>query len=200
MLFLIVGPSGAGKDTVMERARQALLHDPRFRFPRRRITRPAEAGGEVHQAMDEPAFDEAELRGDFALSWSAHGMRYGVPANIVASLRNGTNVVINVSRTVVDEARRRYGPICVVAFTVDRSVLAERLIKRGRESEVEIARRLARAGAPVDDAPDVIRFDNSVPLDLAADQFLSILRTHGNDPAGRSTPDFAQRLDGFPGA
>ena len=56
MLVLVVGPSGAGKDTLIERAREALAGEARFRFVRREITRPEGAGGEDHIAVTPAAF------------------------------------------------------------------------------------------------------------------------------------------------
>ena len=56
VLVLVVGPSGAGKDTLMDAARAGLAADPRYRFARRLITRPAMAGAEDHDSCDEAGF------------------------------------------------------------------------------------------------------------------------------------------------
>ncbi len=85
MLVLVVGPSGAGKDTLLEAAREALAADPRFRFVRRAITRPAEAGGEAHEAVTDTQFAART----FALAWQAHGLRYGIPNDIATDIAAG---------------------------------------------------------------------------------------------------------------
>jgi ribose 1,5-bisphosphokinase len=142
MLILVVGPSGAGKDTLLNAARATLAHDPRFRFVRRVITRPADAGGEAHEAVAEAEF----ARRRFALSWEAHGLCYGIPADIEADLEAGRVVVANVSRGVIAKAARRY-PVRVIQITAPPDVLAARLSSRGRESAADIAARLSRAVA-----------------------------------------------------
>ena len=96
---LVVGPSGAGKDTLLDAARGALAGDPRFRFVRRVITRPADPGGEDHEPVTEADFATR----DFALQWQAHGLRYGIPADIAVDLAAGLVVVANVSRAIIAE-------------------------------------------------------------------------------------------------
>jgi phosphonate metabolism protein PhnN/1,5-bisphosphokinase (PRPP-forming) len=150
MLVLVVGPSGAGKDTLLDAARQALEGDPRFRFVRRVITRPAEAGGENHEAVTEADF----IARDFALTWQAHGLRYGIPTDIVPDLDAGRVVIANVSRGIIADAARRF-PVCVIEITAPPEMLAARLAARGRESPVDVAARLARnvavpQGVPID--------------------------------------------------
>ena len=168
MLVLVVGPSGAGKDTLLSLARQALRDDPRFRFVRRVITRPAEAGGEQHEAVTQAAFAAR----DFALQWQAHGLSYGIPTDIADDLARGVTVVANVSRTVIAAAAARY-PVCVVEITAPPQVLAARLAARGRDGE-DHAARLARrvqmpAGVPVETV-----MNDGAPAQ-AADRLISLL-------------------------
>lgn len=146
-LFLVVGPSGSGKDTLLAGAARALAGDGAFVFPRRIITRPTEAGGEPHIAQELAVFEEAEKAGAFALSWRAHGLAYGIPGAIADDLRAQRHVVINVSRGVIDIARRRYPRVRTIAVTVSQEELARRLAARGRENAAEIEARLARAQA-----------------------------------------------------
>jgi phosphonate metabolism protein PhnN/1,5-bisphosphokinase (PRPP-forming) len=136
MLILVVGPSGAGKDTLLDAAKRALPPDPHFHFVRRVITRPADVGGEAHEAVTEQEFAQRE----FALQWQAHGLHYGIPAE---ALEYGRVVVANVSRTVIAEAAQRFD-VRVIEVTAPPDVLASRLGTRGRESASDVAARLAR--------------------------------------------------------
>ena len=110
MLVLVVGPSGAGKDTVLALARVALAGDRRFRFVRRVITRPADAGGEDHEAVSVREFDARA----FALRWQAHGLHYGIPLDVTDDLARGIVVVANVSRGVIAAAAEQF-PVRVIA-------------------------------------------------------------------------------------
>jgi ribose 1,5-bisphosphokinase len=139
MLVLVVGPSGAGKDTLLEAAHQKLANDRRFHFVRRVITRPAESGGEAHEAVTPEEF--AMRR--FALQWHAHGLSYGIPADIANDIARDLTVVVNASRTIVAEAARRF-PTHVIEVTAPAEVLARRLAARAREKASDVAERLAR--------------------------------------------------------
>jgi phosphonate metabolism protein PhnN/1,5-bisphosphokinase (PRPP-forming) len=169
MLVLVVGPSGAGKDTVLGLVRQDLAGDIRFRFVRRVITRPADAGGEDHEAVS-----EAEFAGRrFALAWAAHGLRYGIPLDVVDDLARGVVVVANVSRGVIAEAAAAF-PVRVIGVTASPGILAQRLAARGRETAGDIAKRLARDVAiPGDVAVDTV-VNDGMPAE-AADRFTTFL-------------------------
>ncbi len=144
MLILIVGPSGAGKDTLINGARAALADNPRYRFVRRIITRPGDMGEEAHESVTEQAFELRREAGDFALTWRAHGLHYGIPADIAMDLARGRVVIVNVSRAVVAEAAARF-PVGVIEVAAPANILARRLAARGREDAVDVARRLSRA-------------------------------------------------------
>lgn len=142
MLILVVGPSGAGKDTLLNGAREALADAP-VRFVRRVITRPGDVGEEAHESVAEQEFLLRQEAGDFALSWQAHGLHYAIPSDISIDLVKGRVVIANVSRAVLAEAAARF-PVGVVEVTAPPAVLAARLEARAREDVGDVARRLAR--------------------------------------------------------
>ncbi|HEX3505228.1 MAG TPA: phosphonate metabolism protein/1,5-bisphosphokinase (PRPP-forming) PhnN [Xanthobacteraceae bacterium] len=155
-LVLVVGPSGAGKDTLLKGARAACAYDPAVVFSRRVVTRP-KSDAEDHDSMDAAAFAHAASEGAFALWWQAHGNGYGIPSTIDQDIRAGRTVVCNVSRTVVDAARQRYGFVTVVEITAPAQVLLSRLASRQRTSDGDVAQRLERS-AQVEQlfSPDIV--------------------------------------------
>ena len=144
MLILVVGPSGAGKDTLLNAARQRLVGDPGIHFARRAITRPETAGGEAHEALTEAEFIARRDADGFALFWQAHGLSYGISADIQDHLGQGRLVIANVSRSIIEPAAARFSTR-VIEITAPAEVLALRLGQRGREDAADIAARLARS-------------------------------------------------------
>ena len=169
-LFLIVGPSGAGKDTLIAAARERLRDG--YLFQQRTIARPVQPGGEVHIPDDATSFEAHESAGAFALSWRAHGTAYGIPATIAADLARGTHLVVNVSRTVVAKARAQFQPSRVVLVTASPAVLDQRLHARGREDQGGIDERLGRVAKV--QAHTVIVNDGA--LEPAIDAFVTALK------------------------
>ena len=152
-LVLVVGPSGAGKDTLLGLAR-APCEGSGIVFARRAVTREASAF-EDNEQMSHDAFQQARMRGDFAVHWEAHGHGYGLRRVIDDDIGAGRTVVANVSRTVVETMRRGYADVTVVSVIAPPEILAERLAGRARGSDGLVADRLSRV---VDDAaitPDV---------------------------------------------
>ncbi|WP_299044126.1 phosphonate metabolism protein/1,5-bisphosphokinase (PRPP-forming) PhnN [uncultured Tateyamaria sp.] len=160
-LIAVVGPSGVGKDTVMEAMAAA---EPRLALVRRVITRPATSGGEVFDAVTPSEFETLHRNGAFALSWSAHGLSYGVPKAVHTSLDAGQDMLANLSRKVLSLAQARFPGMAVISLTADADILAGRLTARGRETRADIARRLARADTDLPQGLAVTRIDNSGAL------------------------------------
>jgi len=141
-LFAVVGPSGAGKDTLLAAA--CAVH-PDLVLVRRVITRPADAGGEDFEGVSLAEFGRRDAAGDFALTWNAHGLRYGIPRAALAGLAQGRPVVFNGSRAALPQARTAFPALIVVLVTAPDAVLSARLAQRGREEPADILARLQRA-------------------------------------------------------
>ncbi len=147
LFVAVVGPSGAGKDTLINGLRGRLGDAAGVFYARRVVTRQSDAF-EDHETLAESDFLREREAGRFALSWPAHGLHYGVPAQVDEWIARGGAVVCNVSRAVVSDVRRRYPNHLVVLVTASPETLAVRLAARGRESEEGRRRRLDRAAAP----------------------------------------------------
>ena len=172
-LVLVVGPSGVGKDTLIEAAKRLELSD--LRFVRRDITRPADLGGEDYASISAADFDRREAAGSYALSWRAHGLSYGVPNSIYEDLSAGQTVIANVSRAVLPEARGKFADLLIVSVTASPEIIRARLQARGRESDAEIEGRVARAAEFLVEGEDVVELDNDGPREEAVAAFLSLL-------------------------
>ncbi|WP_069298630.1 phosphonate metabolism protein/1,5-bisphosphokinase (PRPP-forming) PhnN [Neptunicoccus sediminis] len=169
-LFTVVGPSGAGKDTVLD---AALVRCPQLLRIRRVITRPSDAGGESIDGVSAAEFQTKLEQGHFALWWDAHNTRYGIPAAMDRALAEGRDVVFNGSRAAMPEILRKYPQVTVLSLVVTPDVLRERLILRGRETPEDIDARLQRANLPFQTAARTIEIDNSGPLDHAVEQMVA---------------------------
>ncbi|MCB1497415.1 MAG: phosphonate metabolism protein/1,5-bisphosphokinase (PRPP-forming) PhnN [Bauldia sp.] len=178
-LVLVVGPSGAGKDSLIAYCRERLAGSDRVVFPRRVITREDAGDTEDHDTVSEDAFHRMVSEGAFALHWRAHGLGYGIPAAITADRAAARTIVVNVSRSVIDKARRRFPPVLVVSVTAPVAVLADRLSRRGRESPERVQARLERSGSYVVEGEDVLVLDNAGPIEQAGETLLAVLVAPG---------------------
>ncbi|VVO88777.1 Ribose 1,5-bisphosphate phosphokinase PhnN [Pseudomonas fluorescens] len=174
-LIYLIGPSGSGKDSLLDAARTRLAESG-CRIVRRVITRSAEAVGEAALGVSEQQFAEMEAQGAFALSWHANGLSYGIPREIDNWLAAGQDVLINGSRGHLQNTRLRYPNALVLLLTVDQAVLRQRLLERGRESPIEIDQRLARnarfSEQLLAEDPAVHVLDNSGPLEQTVERLL----------------------------
>ncbi len=163
MLVLIVGPSGAGKDTLLNVARVRLAGDPRVRFARRDVTRPPSAE-EDNRCVSVAEFTAIRDAVGYALWWEAHGLAYGIRNS---ELVGADVVVCSVSRAILADVAARFR-MKVVEITASPEVLAVRLAGRGRESAEDIAARLARQ-VPIPEGIETVRIVNDGAIEDAAE-------------------------------
>jgi phosphonate metabolism protein PhnN/1,5-bisphosphokinase (PRPP-forming) len=172
----IVGPSGAGKDTLISWLKPRLEPIEEILFARRAVTRDADGSTEDHDSLDRETFAAQENAGAFAVTWEAHGLRYGIPAAALRHVATGGIVIGNGSRRALPDIERAFSNLLVVSLTVDRHVLAERLAVRGRETAEEIEKRLARSAEKLPEIGNMVEIDNSGEIEMAGRAFLSLLK------------------------
>lgn len=138
----VCGPSGAGKDSVIEAARHIIEPRPDIVFARRMVTRAAQPGSD-HDAVTEAGFLELLESGGLSWHWQAHGYSYGIARRYEDDVLAGRRVVVNGSRAHVLSLAPS-SSLRVIEVTADPQQLANRLMQRGREDSSAVADRLAR--------------------------------------------------------
>lgn len=176
-LVYVMGPSGAGKDSVLSRARAMLSIDLPIVFAHRYITRPADTGGENHVALGRGEFALRRAHGLFAFHWQAHDNEYGIGVEIHAWRQAGLTVVVSGSREHFLTADGIDKDTVPVMITAPAERLQERLLKRGRENADAAAERLRRGLAYDIDRPGMATIVNDGALDEAAEAFIKLLAT-----------------------
>jgi ribose 1,5-bisphosphokinase len=176
-LVYVMGPSGAGKDSVLNRARTLLASNAPVVFAHRYITRPAEASGENHVALSPEEFALRRTHGLFAFDWQAHGNHYGIGREIHTWRQSGLTVVVSGSREHFCETNGIDDGTFPVLITASSQRLAERLANRGREDKSAALERLERSKAYEVKAARLVTISNDGLLDRAAEAFVSLLAT-----------------------
>jgi len=175
IFFFVVGPSGAGKDSLIEGARAHLGDTGRYVFARRTITRPTGAPGEDHNGVTEAQFKSSVSAGEFLITWDAHGLSYGLPIDLLAALSDGCNVIANGSRKMIRELAGKVPRLIVVEVTASTDVLAARILARGRETALEARARVMRQVEPLPVDIETIRVNNDGALEQGINAFIHAL-------------------------
>lgn len=170
MIFAVVGPSGAGKDTLIAGALRAR---PDLHLVRRVISRPSAAGGEAFDGVTDAHFTQRKARGDFALDWQAHGLSYGLPKTEFAG---PGDVIFNGSRLALPAAMAAFPDLRVILVTAPALVLAARLTARGREKTDVIMGRLQRAAYALPDGIAAVTIMNDAAVDDGIAALLAALQ------------------------
>ncbi len=172
-LIAVVGPSGVGKDSVMA---GMIAARPDMRLVRRTITRAPGLGGEDYDAVTPEAFDAAAQDGAFCVHWTAHGLSYGIPSDVLTDVQRGKDCLANFSRSALEQANAIFPNLTVLNITASPATLARRLAGRGRETEAEIAARLAQADKCLPAKLDVVTIANDGALEDTVKMALAALQ------------------------
>ncbi len=177
LLVFVVGKSGSGKDTMMRKAAAILLMEQiPVNILRRSITRPFDKT-EDSQYLSKEEFLQRKAKGEFALSWFVYNNWYGCPrASLEGPLQRGEIVLVNVSRGILRDARKKYPQSKIVLIEVQIEIAEKRIKARGRETNNHLAERQARMQEKIDiPTPDnVIRNDGN--LDRAVQELGDYLK------------------------
>jgi ribose 1,5-bisphosphokinase len=180
-LIYVMGPSGAGKDSVLSRLRERLAGNAHIHWARRTITRAAAAGGEDHEAVTPDVFDALQAQGVFAMAWRAHGLRYGVRREQLKWLDLGEWVFVNGSREYLATALALYPSVTPVHVTATSATLLRRLTARNRETLDQVRSRVERAAA-FTPPPGTLEIQNDWTLEDACSRLLKALQAREGSP------------------
>ena len=170
-LFCILGPSGSGKDSLLNELRGRAPH---IKIVKRYITRPTGNDDEDHYYLCPQSFDRHITEGEFLFTWRAHGLSYGIPISCLDYVRAGQDVVFNGSRTALEEMKLIFPDLQVIWISVSIEILAGRLRQRGREPEQQILERLNRKGPKP--PKNAIIINNDGTIDQAAEALSACFR------------------------
>lgn len=177
-LIVIVGPSGAGKDSILKGAQKHFQDNPRVETVCRVITRECDPASEIHDSVTEEQFVSQQALGAFSVWWQANGLFYGLPAELNAKIEQGQLLIANGSRAAIPDIRSKFKQLTVVHITVSQDVLAMRLERRSRETATQIKKRLERNQTinPLE-GDDVVTIDNSCARETAIEEFIALIES-----------------------
>lgn len=178
-LIYVIGPSGAGKDSVLGALRERWSLPFATHWARRTITRPCGPQGEQHEAVEDATFETLLQAQTFSLHWAANGLRYGIRREELKPLSLGHWVFVNGSRGYLPELLRLWPDATVIHIGASAATLQARLASRGRESDQAINERMAR-NLELPPPDGCIHIQNDSTLDDAVSVLMESLYASGS--------------------
>lgn len=178
MIYVVSGPSGGGKSTLIRRVLESL---PGLRFSVSHTTRQkreSEVEGKDYHFTSEPVFRKMLGRGEF-LEWAVvHGKAYGTSVREIRKAAQGDLILdidVQGARQVREKIKRA---IFIFVLPPSYQELKRRLERRGLDSPAAIRRRLDRARQEI---RSYSRFDYIIvndDLEEAGRELESVIRCH----------------------
>jgi len=174
-VFVIVGPSGSGKDTLINWLRAELQDRKEIQFVRRIVTRPSDKGHEDHDTMELAQFLSAKEAGAFATTWQAHDLHYAIPASAKDHVDQGGLAILNGARRALGQLEAAFARLQIIHLDVDPAILAGRLTNRGRNSDTNLSARLAQQKLYFQAKTPIIHVPNNGPAAEAGRQIVKLI-------------------------
>lgn len=169
-LFLIVGNSASGKDTAINYALNKISN---IKKAKRYITREA-SNTEDFISLNKQDFNKQ----DYCLWWESYDKFYGVKKeDVIIHLINGTSIILNISRDVIEQAKNLWAKSYIVEFSVPVEIIKQRLNSRKRESNEEINKRIERANQGLNVNPEIIIDTSSPDLSIAGKKLETFIKS-----------------------
>lgn len=186
-LVYVVGPSGAGKDSVLS----WLVSQPSLKsavhWATRDVTREGHESSQRDCTVSPQTFACLQAQGAYALWWQANGLSYGVRHEAMAPFERGQWLLLNGSRRHLSAALAQYPGLTVLHITADAELLRQRLIQRGREQGQAVQTRLATDTSL-----------NADPQLWGHSRVLRVLNNGSLEEAGRQAWSALRQLPGWP--
>ncbi len=182
-VFVIVGPSGSGKDTLINWLRENLKHKTDILFVRRIVTRPADNDHEDHDTMEPGQFQQAKASGAFAVTWQAHDLHYAIPNSVKDHVDQGGQAILNGARRALHHLEAAFSDVQIIHLDVDPDILAERLANRGRGSDTDLSARLAQQKLDFQTRAPIIHVANNGPAAEAGQHIVGLIEQHRQRPS-----------------
>ena len=186
-LFVISGPSGVGKDTVIELLRERYPEAYFAVTVTTRPRRPGEIDGVHYYFMDDATFSDRLADGEFLESAVVYGYQYGVPRGpIRAALGRGQDVIVKVDVQGAASIRRLVDHIVSIFLAPESmATLLQRLRSRKTDDPEALMHRFGTASRELASAAefDYVIFNESDRVERTLEQICAIVtaehcRTH----------------------
>jgi guanylate kinase len=179
LLFVLSGPSGVGKDAVINRLKENACPWHFTVTMTTRAPRPGEVNGLSYFFVSQQEFDTMKLQGELLESAVVHEFSYGTPMKQVREALNaGKDVFLKIDVQGATQVKQRV-PDAVFIFLgpEDMDTLIARMVKRGTESQEQLATRIRNAFDEMRQMKDYdyLVINRQHHLDEAVDQIESIV-------------------------